>query len=272
MRQAVERALAIDAENVDALTAAAALAADRGEYAVSVATVQRAIELHPSNALAHLWFGQLLHLLGYTTAGTEHVAAALRLDPLAGSTNTVMAYSVSLTDNNEGLLQAAQQAEAMQARLAPKFLSLYEFRRGNIDGFAREITRHHAVIGIDTAATPLLADAARQRIGEADLVAQLKPYESKQNIFFAREYAMLGMHRAAMDALLRTPNSGGSFLSDMWLPEFRQVREQPEFAILVNLLGYDEYWNANGPPDACTLATPEAFCRSMSLASVDGDP
>lgn len=269
---AVKLALELDPGNVDALTAAAALAADRGRYAQSVATFQRAMDLHPSNALAHLWFGQVLHLLGYTAEGTEHVATALRLDPLAGSTNTVMAYSASLSEDDGRLLQAARQAEALGARLAPKFLSLYEFRRGNIDGFAREITRHHAVIGIDEAATALLVDAAHGRIGEADLVAQLEPYAGKQNIFFAREFAMLGMHSAAIAALLRAPNSGGSFLSDMWMPEFRPVREKPEFAVLVNLLGYDEYWNLRGPPDACDHGTPEAFCGRLSLAAVDRNP
>jgi TolB-like protein/Tfp pilus assembly protein PilF len=261
-----KRALALDPNNVEALVVAAALAADHGDYETSVGTFQRAIKLQPSHALAHLWFGEVLHLLGYTSAGWESISLALRLDPLAGSTNTVMAKSAAFFTDEERLLQAARQAESLNARHAPRFMAIHEFRSGNLRNFERELARYHDVIGIDQTATDLLVQAAEGSIDEASLIAQLEPFGLRQNNFFARELALLGMYSAALRAMLRVPSAEGTFIDDIWIPEFEPVRAMPEFIDLVRILGLDEYWRIHGMPDACNHGKPEPFCYRVAEA------
>jgi len=261
-----KRALALDPNNVEALVAAAALAADQGDFETSVVTFQRAISLQPSHALAHLWFGEVLHLLGYTSAGWDSISLALRLDPLAGSTNTVMAKSAVFFADEERLLQAARQAESLEARHAPRFMAIHEFRSGNLRNFAQELARYHDVIGIDQAATDLLVQAAEGRVDKSSLVEQLEPFGLRQNNFFARELALLGLHSDALRAMLRAPSAEGTFIDDIWIPEFEPVRAMPEFIDLVRMLGLNDYWRKHGMPDVCNHGKPEPFCHRVAEA------
>jgi hypothetical protein len=80
---------------------------------------------------------------------------------------------------------------------------------------------------------------------------------------------MLEQHSAALDALLRWPSQEGSFIDDMWLPEFREVRALLDFPELLRQMRLDDYWLAHGPPDACRLATPEPFCEVIAARAAD---
>ena len=262
-----DTALALDPNNVDALVAAEAVAANRGDLEISAQNFQQALSLQPSNAQAHQWYGETLEMLGYVLAGHASIATALRLDPLAGSTNSVMAKAASFIMDDEMLLLTARQADALGARMASRLLSLYEFRNGDVEAFAREIRRYHAVIGVQPLAADLLSKAMAGDIGKADLLARLEPLGVSADNFFARELALLGMHTEALDAMSRRAFPEGSFTSDIWLPEFRPVRALPGFVDLVRALSLDGYWRAHGLPDVCNGSSPEPFCRHFGAVS-----
>jgi TolB-like protein/Tfp pilus assembly protein PilF len=263
---AVRKALALDPDNVEALIVSAALTADAGNYEESLRLFDRAIELQPSYAIAHLWRGEVLHTLGYLNAARANIETALRLDPLAGSTNTVMAKALAYFPGDEQMLIVARQAELFNARLAPKFLALHHFRRGNLQAYAQELVRYHDVLGIGREASELVIRAAKDEIDRALLANRLEPYAIRRNNYFALELASLGQPSQALDALLRWPSHEGSFIDDMWLPEFRAVREQPGFPVLIRRLGLDDYWRTHGRPDVCNDRVPEPICN---LALVD---
>jgi DNA-binding winged helix-turn-helix (wHTH) protein/TolB-like protein len=265
--EAIRKALANDPDNVEALVVSAALIADAGDYEESLRRFNRAIELQPSYAIAHLWRGQALHTLGYLQAGRESIETAVRLDPLAGSTQTVLAKALSYFPDDERMLTVARQAEAFNARLVPKFLALHYFREGDLQAFAQELGRYNEMLGIDAEATVLLTRAATDEIDRNSLAARLEPYSIRRNNFFALELAMLGQNDRSLDALLRWPRQEGSFIDDMWLPEFREVRTLPRFRELIRRMGLDDYWHAHGPPDACNQGAPEPFCEIVTLAS-----
>ena len=264
---AVAQALALDPKNVEALVVSAALTADSGDFESSLEQFSRAIELQPSFALAHLWRGEVLHTLGYAHAALESIEKALRLDPLAGSTNTVMAKAAAYFADDERLFSAADRAESFDARHAPRLLMLHHYRRQDLYSFATELRRYHDVVGIEPAATNLIIRAFAGEIERSSLADRLVPYGLPRNNFFARELAMLGLHSAAMDALLRWPRNEGSFIADIWLPEFRGVRALPEFPKLIRQLGLDDYWRIHGLPDACARGTPEPFCRFFTTGT-----
>ena len=264
---AIRKALALDPDNVEALVVSAALTADAGNYEESLRLFDRAIELQPSYAIAHLWRGEVLHTLGYLEAARENIETALRLDPLAGSTNTVMAKALAYFPGDRQMLVAARQAESFNARLAPKFLALQHFRSGDLQGFARELHRYHEVLGIPPEATDLLLRAARNELEGDPLSNQLDRYAIRRNNYFALELAMLGQHSAALAALLRWPSHEGTFIDDMWLPEFKKVRDLPGFHELIRRMGLDDYWRVHGPPDACNHGAPEPFCGIITAVA-----
>jgi tetratricopeptide (TPR) repeat protein len=259
----LRRALAYDPNNVEALVVSAALTADAGNYDEALQLFDRAIELQPSHAIAYLWRGEVLHTLGYLQVARESVETAVRLDPFAGSTNTVMAKAQSFFPDDERMLTAAKQAEAFDARLAPKFLALHYFRNGDTQGFARELHRYHEVLGIPPEATDLLLRAARNELEGDPLSNQLERYAIRRNNYFALELAMLGQYSAALDALLRWPSHEGTFIDDMWLPEFKKVRALPGFHELIRRMGLDDYWRTHALPDVCNNRAPEPICNLL---------
>ena len=66
---------------------------------------------------------------------------------------------------------------------------------------------------------------------------------------------------------MRYPHTEGTFISDVWLPEFRPMRALPGFLDLVRELGLDAYWQMYGLPDACKGDAPEKFCRHFTEVS-----
>lgn len=272
IRESIDRALTLDPNNVMALVVLAASTADERDYAGAVNLFEKAIELQPSNSHARLWYGELLLLLGYRDAGRASIEFALQLDPLAGSTNTVMALAAAHYDDDPRLGSAARQADALGARLAPRLLSHHEFRAGDLHAFRRELDRYHEVIGIDSAATALIVQAAQGALDETALVAALEPHGTQRNSYFAREFCFLRMHDAALQALLREQAPRGGFVSDVWLPECAPLRSKPAFVTLLRSMGLIDYWAAHGPPDDCAGEAPEPFCASIGPATGQDRP
>ena len=68
----------------------------------------------------------------------------------------------------------------------------------------------------------------------------------------------------ALIAMDRRSGQGGSFTSDIWLPEFRAVRALPGFVDFIEKLGMVDYWRAHGMPDVCNGSAPEVFCRFIA--------
>ena len=178
-----------------------------------------------------------------------------------------MAKALAFFPDDERLLEVAARAEAFNARLATKFLVLHYFREADMAGFSRELVRYYDVLGIPREASELLVRAAKDEIDRDSLARQLKPYAIRRNNYFARELAMLGQHTAALDALLRWPSQEGSFIDDMWLPEFREVRALRDFPKLLRQMGLDDYWLIHGPPDSCNQAAQEPFCAIITSAT-----
>jgi hypothetical protein len=189
---------------------------------------------------------------------------AVQLDPLAGSTNTVMAFAAANFPDDQRIVTAARQADKLGSRLAPRFLALHAFRRGDIDTFEQELARTFAYLDIDPSAAEIIAAAARDSVQLEELASRLTPYGTRRINFFARELALLGLPAEALAALMEYPTFDGTFASDVWLPEFKAMRALPGFSDLVESLGVDQYWETYGLPYVCRGDHPEAFCRYFS--------
>ena len=266
------RALDLDANNVEAVTVAAAVAIVRRNYEQGIALFHRAIELQPGNALAHQWLGEALSTLGYVGAGRGEVETALRLNPLAGSTNTVRANMASFYVDDGDLYTAAARGDALGARLAPRLLSLHYFRVGDHDAFVREMRRYYAVIGVDPAAADVLRQALDDDIPAAELVARLAPFGNVRDGNFARELALLGFVAEAGNMLKRIQPEDRTFSDDIWLPEFRAVRALPMFNEHVARRGLLAHWHKHGPPDLCLGRNPETFCLAIHYHDASATP
>ena len=257
---AAASAIRLDPNNADSVLVSAALATYRRDFEFSIKNFEQAIRLQPSSAQAHQWYGETLATLGYVSAARDSIETALILNPLAGSTNSVRAKVAAFFLDDPALLNAAMQADALGARLATRLLIIHHFRAGDTAAFARDLGRYHEVIGVDPGAASLISEAMAGNLTRQALLEALEPLGIPRDSFFARELALLGMPDEALAAMIRRNPSERAFTSDIWLPEFEDVRALPEFLDFVKTLGLDVYWLAHGLPDACTNGTPESFC------------
>ena len=202
-------------------------------------------------------------ILGFPSAARHSVRKALDLNQLAGSTNTVRAKVAAYFTDDEMLFEAARQADALGARLAPMLLALHYFRVGDTARFGQEIARLYEVLGLDAHAAKLIAAAAGGEISNSELVTELDALGLGQSPLIARELSLLGLHRDAMQAMYRDNTVHTSFASDVWLPENYELRALPEFLGFARTIGYVDYWRANGLPEVCLADEPEAFCADV---------
>ncbi len=89
---AARRALALDPENVEALTAMGLAFSNERAWERADEYFLRAIELNPSFATAHQWFGRHLWMQGKREAGLERYRIAWSLDPRARIIGYNLAY------------------------------------------------------------------------------------------------------------------------------------------------------------------------------------
>jgi TolB-like protein/Tfp pilus assembly protein PilF len=75
------KALSLDSENVEAMVALANLKSDQFKYEEAERLFKKVIDLNPSFATAHQWYGNSLGFMGKSQAGLPHLQKAWSLDP-----------------------------------------------------------------------------------------------------------------------------------------------------------------------------------------------
>lgn len=117
-RAAVDRALAIDPENADALIYRAwILSVADQKVAEARETLEKVLRLNPSSALAHFALGRLSAGLGYEYDAVEQVALARSLDPLDANIGVTLAEML----NGVGRDQEALARASATLELHPDF-------------------------------------------------------------------------------------------------------------------------------------------------------
>lgn len=109
-RAATARALAIDPELTEGLIGRAVSRWHEGDPASALATLERAIELSPSNAAARTVLATLLDQLGLVERMLEEARIAHDLDPLSPSSAEILVVALSRSGRDR---EAAEQAAAL---------------------------------------------------------------------------------------------------------------------------------------------------------------
>ena len=123
-KAAAARALAIDEGIAEARCSLAfALFSHDWDYGAAEREFTRALELNPSYALAHQWFGQMLGVLGRGDEAVAECRAAIALDPLSPVALTNLANALYCSRRYE---DAIAQCHAT-IELEPRFFLTYFF-------------------------------------------------------------------------------------------------------------------------------------------------
>ncbi len=110
--RAADRALELDPENVEAITAKASVASVTLDYDAAKILFERAIELNPSFATAYQWYARLSGYQGDRDREIELLEKAKELDPRASIISYNLAWSYWVSGEKQRAIELIEQALA----------------------------------------------------------------------------------------------------------------------------------------------------------------
>ncbi len=256
---AARKALAIDADNVDALIALASVHRDRFEWFEAEAMYEQARALDPqsSNLLENTaeFYGAVADFKRMLEESTR----GFRLDPLLAPLRDVHISALILNDRLEEALQLALDVDANVFWAGPRAVEIL-LLRGETELAIRQIERIGSETGGDFASlvellrrpeTPGALAALMEQLRSADSDTLGGAIDSQMRETIA---AVVGDPQAVLQLTL---GEGGRRMGAhewYWLPALAPTRASPDFAALVKSLRLPEWWAARGWP---------AFCRPV---------
>ena len=257
--EAAENALALVADEPNALAVSIRLAADGGRRSEALEFADRALAEDANNANTWMWKGLSLLEAGHVKAARECFEHARELDPLSG-----IHYGwLGATDLIGGNLDAAEQHLRRAHQLgwrgpASAWLLKLALNRHGFGEQARDAFNVwlHDDERIDTAVRPIYRDLApaMAEVEQRDATrARLRmAIEDMPDKDWTNLLLFLGLHEAAlMESLRPKPPSGQIVLMMIWSPFDRPFREHPDFIRVAKDAGLTEFWRRHGWPDFC---------------------
>jgi len=257
------RALELDPDNVDALTALGAVYRDTWRWAQAAATFERALAIDPDSAELLEDYGEFLARTGRFDRLLEITTHGYTVDPYLGP--LVEVYAVALLASGERA-KAIDVVEQTIARGGADWLNsvLVTDLVGRGDGPGLRALIARLPIAPETRSVYLDAlDHPEDPAALAALESMLEPRP------FTVEYAfpeMILLHLGHADTMAvkcsASPASYACSIDDQWfLPAYASLRAQPAFADLLEAFGLPAWWDRSGWPDMCRREAETIVCQ-----------
>ncbi|MCU0990344.1 MAG: hypothetical protein MUE63_12350 [Xanthomonadales bacterium] len=251
------RALELDPDNVDALTALGAVYRDTARWQQAAAAFERAMALDPDSAQLAEDYGEFLARNGRMEQLLEVTSRGYAVDPFLKPLVEVYAVALVAAGRADEAMAALEQTIA-RGGADWLYEPLASALAGKGDGPGlRALLSRAPITPTDRAA---LLDAL-DRPGDPSAAAAVKALLSEQersSAFAELELpAVVLLHVGEVDAVIaayRERAAGGAtfFDNDSWfLPAYKGFREHPGFAGLLDTYGLPAYWDQAGWPEFC---------------------
>jgi len=251
---AAQRALAIDADNVDALNALAAVYRDTWRWNESESTFEQALAIDPdSSELLEDW----AEFLAGTGRVEEQLVAAQRGYEIDALLNPLMGVYAEALMSNSLAERALEVLEGHPESQMPEWLKvtvLMPLFYMSDDEAARSV-----IHGVDISKKYRAAAlAAFDKPQDADALATLRQmYTSLSPLlteYFLAEFILLhlGETEAVLDQTLADFTQAQQGSSELFFtPMYAGFRQHPRFADLLELIGLPAYWDSTQWPPFC---------------------
>jgi serine/threonine-protein kinase len=134
IKQAVQRAMELDNEIAESHLALGNVAWSEWDIKNGLSHYQKAIELNPNLADAHVWYAQCLNYIGNHTKAFEHAVIANNLDPFSSMNNWLIGWAYLHAGHHEKALELGKR----MIELEPSFYNGY-----NIAGTALMVQKKY---------------------------------------------------------------------------------------------------------------------------------
>lgn len=245
------QALALDSNLSEGLTSLGFIQQNFDyDWLQSKKTLERAIELDPNNAVAHLYYGNLLLFTGQTQDGLKETQKALALDPVSYAVNWILGRNYYFAGENDKAIEQlnktliispknqeevscslglAYYANKMYPQAKNEFDKITDLKHYNnpIDYYMIMQSYGYALLGDYSKATELLEKSLKEK-GHV----WVSPYR------IAQAYIALGKYNEALNQLDEAYQIRDIHM--FWIkvdPGFNAIRDQQRFKDLLKKMG-----------------------------------
>ncbi len=208
---AVDRALAIEPANPDALMRKGGFQFERGQLAESAATFATLLQQQPGNVMARLRRGEVLMRMGNDAESRQEIDRVLRLAPNAPLGIYMSAMLDARAQNWQAVDQALQRIQSQLPNIPDGLLLFATAKRAlnQLEQAEDAARRHVARRPEDPRGAKLLAALEMQRgaadaaAGTLDRLAQRGAADAEAYDMLGRAHAAAGRRQEALDALAK---------------------------------------------------------------------
>ena len=245
--RAAKRAAALDSTSAEAFVAQGLAHVYRFDWAEAEAAYKRSITLDSTLALAHLWYGRYLWVVGRNDDALEQLQRANSLEPLSAVNPASYALGLTAAGKLDEAVTTARRAFEMDSTLlvahsAYVFALVSAGRTAEARALAEQMLRSTTgivTLGVAAYGIGRGGDSTRAR----ELIQELRrrQKEWRSNTALLRAYSGLRDTTGMLDAMERAVSMQDPFVMNTPLADdlFDPVRSSPRFAAIVRQLGLD---------------------------------
>ena len=260
-----QRALQLDPDNVDALTALGGVYRDTFQWQQAAETFERALAIDPDSAELLEDYGEFLARTGRMERLLEVTERGYAVDPYLSPLVEVHAYALMANGHIDRAIEVLRQAIArggadwLNGALAAAYLA-----RGDGPGLRAVIAAAPLPQAVKTAALDAPdhpQDPARLEALRAAMVAQWNGIGYGQFIIHHVVLLYLGHPGPVIENYREHLQHGNRMLEDSWFtPAYASLRADSGFAELLETVGLPAYWDETGWPDYCRREAQTIIC------------
>jgi len=236
--------------------------------------LDRAVQMQPQDASAHMYLGQWLIVTGYTRQGIEELDRAIAIDPMLPNAVNWRAYQSMYAGDLDNAEMLFTQTDALGLSLAKSGLGEVMRQRGDIAAARRlmavALKQNPTTCGN---AAPEKYDALLAGVIGGDASARARALRIVEECLATKPavvpawavVSLIRLQRYAQALALfggRVSQDDAGIVFRIWSPEDAPMRRLPEFPEVARSLGWVDAWERYGAPDACTRIASRAYsCR-----------
>ncbi len=261
-RWSADRALQLDPDNKRALTVTAQLAVTDNLWLEADGLYRRALDKHPGDAAVLTAYARFLYTVGYVTQALEVSKRAFKLDLLSPSSSRLIAIGLFVRGDLDSAMEYTRLSEQLSGSIEASMVAQLLLAQGQVQqagqvmeevGWSKLGWRERWLPhGINALEGNESTEIVLQLMDDADQHGQLEPVTA------VMVYAWLGAHEKALDALIKFGNIQP--FESLWMPNFDEMRRDPEFIETMRSFGVVDLWQQRGPPDGCEKRDDGFFC------------